>query len=97
MCKYVYHLLHLDPKFHMHSSSGSLVTTIKLKAKEQFCTATMMLFYTPHTKKITLTKVAYSFKIYCYASFQDPKVCGTSTVPILQMCASTTLSLVVGN
>jgi hypothetical protein len=38
-------MISLGIKFHMPGTSGSLVTAIKLKAKENEHTATMMLFY----------------------------------------------------
>jgi hypothetical protein len=38
-------MVYLRAKFHMPSSSNSLVIVIKPKAKENFCTAATSLFY----------------------------------------------------
>jgi hypothetical protein len=47
-------LIYLYTIFHLPSSSGSLVNTVKLKAKETFCLATMLLFYTQQNITFTI-------------------------------------------
>jgi hypothetical protein len=44
ICKYMC-MIHLRTKFRMPSSSGSLIITAKLKAKENCCMPAMLLFY----------------------------------------------------
>lgn len=38
-------VIYLPTKFHIHSSDGTFPIAVKMKAKENFCTATMLLFY----------------------------------------------------
>jgi len=38
-------IIYLSAKFHMPTSNGLLLMTIKHKAKHKFCTVAMLLFY----------------------------------------------------
>jgi hypothetical protein len=67
----------------MSTSNGSLVITIKSKAKYTFHVASILLFY--NLQKITLTKVTHFSKIYYHTEFQDPKLSGANVAPTLKI------------
>lgn len=64
-------MFYLSIKFNTPISNGSLVTAIKVKAKQIFPIAAMFSFHI--LQKITLTREAYFFKINYYMSFQHNK------------------------
>lgn len=79
----------IDMKFHMPSSSISLIIAIKQKAKEYFCTGAMFL-------QITLTKVVI-FQKFIF-NILGSKLNTASVSPTSQVCVPTMLILLtVGN
>jgi alpha-N-acetylglucosamine transferase len=57
-------MTYLNARFHILISNGSLVIAVKQEAKEQFCTAAMLLLYS--LQEENLTKVAYVSVIYYF-------------------------------
>jgi len=60
----------------MLNFNGSLINTVKPKAKHRYRSAVM--FYTIQK---CINKVVYFSKIYYYAKFQDPTLIGADSVP----------------
>jgi hypothetical protein len=76
----------------MPGSSVSFIT-IKLKAKENFHMATMLLLYVQ--QNITLTKTSYFSKV-CYHTRVIARSYSVTTVtPATQVCASVMLFLLI--
>jgi hypothetical protein len=78
-------MIYLHTKFHMPSSSGLIVITIKLKVKHRLHPlATFVLHF---------TKFAYPLKISYHSSFQDPISSGANIAPTSQVYVSAMLLL----
>jgi hypothetical protein len=83
--------LHIE--HHMPISSSSLISGIKLNAKENFCMATIFLFYI--LQKTGLKKDCVSLKVCYYASFQDPRLNDSTFAPTPKVCMSSMLLLLI--
>jgi len=60
------YIICLHIKFHISSFTGTLVITVKLKAKESLCTDTTFYILDKNIE----TKVAYILNIYYYTPFR---------------------------
>jgi hypothetical protein len=69
-------IIYFHTRFYILSSSGSLVTAVKLKVNETFSLSHHVV-----VRKISIKNTAHSFGIYYGISCQEILSCATSVVP----------------
>jgi hypothetical protein len=98
MCKPVYCLS--PNKLHRSNSYGSLIITIKLKAKDNFHMATvllLLLLFLLHSIINSLIKFAYPWNIYYKTQFENSVLIVIGVVSTSQVRAFIMLLLTVEN
>jgi hypothetical protein len=71
-------MIHLHTKFHLLSSGGMVVTSIKVKGKENFYVTFIVMFYV--LQNISPSSSCLFLGVYCQGPYQVPQVSGARVI-----------------